>query len=213
MAQANDDPPALVLEDNPAPNSGWEMHVDFQSWTTEDVLNWITLLDDNDDFFEIYDDAFQMHNITGSDFTRRKLGNEEWCRDNLNMTTSNHAKQFSDIVRHRITTNENLNRQPKKQNKDDEEAKPPTDDPEPEKAKLQRQITFFVVFENTKKRVVLKNNVRTDVYEYTMHSLKEKVATKFAKYGLTGQFAMAIEDGNVIETDEHILKYLADYKG
>eukprot|EP01083_Nonionella_stella_P019863 55132_1 len=205
MAQANDDPPALVLNDDSSPESGWEMDVNFREWTADVILQYLSHLDEDEDFRDKYEQIFTMHNITGIDFSRNKLGNEEWCRDTLNMTTSNHAKQFSDIVRHRIAANENLNRQP--------QAKPPTDDPEPEKAKLQRQITFFVVFENTKKRVVLKNNVRTDVYEYTMHSLKEKVATKFAKYGLTGQFAMAIEDGNVIETDEHILKYLADYKG
>eukprot|EP01084_Bolivina_argentea_P212279 360866_1 len=112
MAQANDDPPALVLNDDSSPESGWEMDVNFREWTADVILQYLSHLDEDEDFRDKYEQIFTMHNITGIDFSRNKLGNEEWCRDKLNMTTSNHAKQFSDIVRQRITANDNLNMHP-----------------------------------------------------------------------------------------------------
>eukprot|EP01084_Bolivina_argentea_P029929 55525_1 len=76
-----------------------------------------------------------------------------------------------------------------------------------------KQIASIAVFGDTKKRVVLKNNPKKDVYEYTIPSLKEKILKKFQKTGLKGQFTLSTEDGSVIELDEHIIKYLVDYKG
>eukprot|EP01084_Bolivina_argentea_P273820 466547_1 len=76
-----------------------------------------------------------------------------------------------------------------------------------------KQMSFIAVYIDRKKRVVLKNNQKKNLYEYTINSLKSKILIKYCSMGLTDEFELKLEDGQIIETDEQIVQYLAGYKG
>eukprot|EP00483_Globobulimina_turgida_P002045 UN02047 len=69
---------------------------------------------------------------------------------------------------------------------------------------------MIVVYNDQKKRVVLKNNPKKDLYEYTMNTLRSKIRKK---YGLTEHINLTTEAGQLIEKDQHIVQYLFEYKG
>merc|ERR1712113_535945 len=76
-----------------------------------------------------------------------------------------------------------------------------------------KQISTIVVYNDTKKRVVLKNNQKKGIYEYKLDILKQKLAKKFSGKGLQGDFGLQTASGQVIQNDMDIVNHLADYKG
>ena len=76
-----------------------------------------------------------------------------------------------------------------------------------------RQISVIVVFQDTKKRIVMKNNKKKGIYEYTLAILKEKVFKKFEPKGLKGRFELVTTTSIRIQTDEDIVKHLKDFDG
>merc|ERR1712154_226015 len=80
-------------------------------------------------------------------------------------------------------------------------------------AKAPKQISTIVVFAGQKKRVVLKNNQKKKIYAYTMDTLRAKLTKKFAAKGLNGHFNLVTDKGQIIQHNEDIVQYLADYKG
>ena len=82
---------------------------------------------------------------------------------------------------------------------------------------IPKQISTIVVLnangDETKKRVVLKNNPKKNLYEYTMEALKAKVAKKLKGKGLKAQYSLQTADGNRIEEDRDIIDFLIGYEG
>lgn len=94
-------------------DSEWDMETNFKEWTTNDVLMWIGLLDE--DFEEEYGDIFMNQSIDGQHFTRKVLGDPAWCRSRFGMNVTV-SKSFAAVVRARITNYENIERKINKNN-------------------------------------------------------------------------------------------------
>eukprot|EP01084_Bolivina_argentea_P283765 486086_1 len=65
-----------------------------------------------------------------------------------------------------------------------------------------KQIGLIFVFGDVKKRVVLKNKPKKNVYEFTMDILRSKLSKRFASKGLKGNFVLKTDNGKVISRDE-----------
>eukprot|EP01084_Bolivina_argentea_P219634 372464_1 len=76
-----------------------------------------------------------------------------------------------------------------------------------------KQISFIVIFAWTKKRILLKNNTSKRQFEYTIYALKQQLLKKYANKLLKEPFMLVRDDGQIIQTDSDILKYLYNYKG
>lgn len=81
------------------------------------------------------------------------------------------------------------------------------------KANAPKQISTICVYADTKKRVVLKNNAKKNLYEYTMDQLKEKIKKKFKAKGLSGSFELQTASGTAITKDNEIITVLGSNDG
>lgn len=84
-----------------------------------------------------------------------------------------------------------------------------------------KQISMIVRYTKAtdviKKRVVLKNNEKKGVYEYTLGKFEAKCIKKLGNFGLDEPFTCKITEGEYenkfIAGDDDILKYLKYYDG
>jgi len=78
--------------------------------------------------------------------------------------------------------------------------------------KKKGQISVLILFQEVKKRVVLKFNSKKDIDDYKMAVLIERVAKKFKNKGLDGHFTLKTEAGQAIATDQDIIDVLENTK-
>merc|ERR1712013_52115 len=75
------------------------------------------------------------------------------------------------------------------------------------------RISTIAVFGGSKKRIVLKRNLKRGIDEFAIDALNEKIKKKFAAKGLGNDFLIQTDQGFVIEKDEDVARVLSGYDG
>ena len=76
-----------------------------------------------------------------------------------------------------------------------------------------KQISIIAGYDGKKKKILLRNNEKKMLYEYTMDALRQQLIKKFKSKKLTEPFNVHTDQGQAILTDQHIASYLFGFEG
>jgi len=76
-----------------------------------------------------------------------------------------------------------------------------------------KQISTIATYAGKKKRVLLRNNEKKQLYEYTMDALQDQLVKKFKAKKLKLPFNITTDKGQAIQTDEDIATHLFLFDG